>query len=393
MNALVTGARGFIGRNLVAHLQMHPGCVVTAFDVDNSPHDLRAGLETADIVYHLAGVNRPQTTDEFETGNAGPAREICAILRELGRAPVIVMSSSVQAELDNPYGVSKRHAEDALREFAAQSGARVCIYRLKNVFGKWCRPNYNSVVATFCHNIANDLAIQISNPSRELELVYVDDIVKAFLAALEGGPLPDGRGSVTGGGNASREYASEIPSVRLTLGDLAGRIQSFHDMRTNLLTPDFAVRFNQQLYATYLSYVPDEARWQQLNVKLDQRGGLAEFVKSSHFGQIFISRTRSGITRGNHYHHTKTEKFFVVEGEGIVRMRQIERPEVVKYRVRGEAFQAIDIPPGYTHSIENIGSGDLVTLFWASEIFDPDRPDTYFLPVLAAAESPVPATV
>jgi UDP-2-acetamido-2,6-beta-L-arabino-hexul-4-ose reductase len=378
MNVLVTGARGFIGRNLVAHLQTNKGCVVTAFDVDGSPQDLRIGLETADIVYHLAGVNRPQAPDEFETGNADPAREVCAILRELGRAPVIVMSSSVQAALDNPYGVSKRHAEDALREFAAQSGAQVCIYRLKNVFGKWCRPNYNSVVATFCHNIANDLPIQISHPSRELELVYVDDVVGAFLTEL---PTPAGSNG-----------HGDIPSFNLTLGDLAGRIQSFHHMRTNLLTPDFAVRFNQQLYATYLSYLPGEARSHQLEIKSDLRGALAEFIKSKHFGEIFISRTRPGVTRGNHYHHTKAEKFFVVEGEGVIRMRDIESQEVLEYRVGGEAFQVIDIPPGYTHSIENIGAGDMITLFWANEIFDPDRPDTYFLPVLAPSETPVPVT-
>ncbi len=378
MNVLVTGARGFIGRNLTALLQAHEGCVVAPFDVDNSPGDLRAGLEAADIVYHLAGVNRPQITEEFEIGNAGLTRDICEILLELGRTPVIVMSSSVQAELENPYGVSKRHAEDALREFAAQSGAQVCIYRLKNVFGKWCRPNYNSVVATFCHNVANDLPIQISDPGRELELVHVDDVIKAFLTEL-----PTHAGS-----NGHRD----IPSFHLTLGDLAGRIQSFHDMRSNLLTPDFAVRFNQQLYATYLSYVPDEARRQQLEIKSDQRGCLAEFIKSKHFGQIFVSRTRPGVTRGNHYHHTKTEKFFVVEGEGIIRMRQIESAEVVEYRVRDEAFQVIDIPPGWTHSIENIGPGDMVTLFWANEIFDPDRPDTYFLPVLAPAEVPVLVT-
>ena len=378
MNVLVTGARGFIGRSLTARLRAREGCAVTPFDIDNSLDDLRVGLEAADIVYHLAGVNRPDTADEFEIGNAGLTRDICGILRELGRAPAIVMSSSVQAELENPYGVSKRHAEDALREFAAQSGARVCIYRLKNVFGKWCRPNYNSVVATFCHNIANDLPIQISDPSRELELVYVDDVVEAFLSEL---PI-----------HAGSSICDGIPSFKLTLGDLAGRIQSFHDMRTNLLAPDFAARFNQQLYATYLSCVPDEARRQQLEIKSDHRGGLAEFIKSNNFGQIFISRTRHGITRGNHYHHTKTEKFFVVEGEGVIRMRHIERSEVVEYRVRGEAFQVIDIPPGYTHSIENIGSGDMVTLFWASEIFDADRPDTYFLPVLAPAEIPVPVT-
>ena len=378
MNVLVTGARGFIGRNLTVHVQAHKGSVVTPFDIDNSADDLRAGLETADIVYHLAGVNRPELAEEFEIGNAGLTREICGILRELHRAPVIVMSSSIQAGLENPYGVSKQHAEDALREFADHSGAQVRIYRLKNVFGKWCRPNYNSVVATFCHNIANDLPIQISDPSRELELAYVDDVVNAFLAEL---PI-----------HAESNGHRDIPFSRLTLGDLAGRIQSFHDMRTNLLTPDFGVRFNQQLYATYLSYLPDEERRHQLEIKSDHRGGLAEFIKSNNFGQIFISRTRPGITRGNHYHHTKTEKFFVVGGEGIIRMRQIESPEVLEYKVRGEAFQVIDIPPGYTHSIENIGAEDMVTLFWASEIFDPDSPDTYFLPVLTSAESPALVT-
>lgn len=378
MNVLVTGAHGFIGRNLTAHLNAREGCVVTLFDVDASPDDLRTGLETADIVYHLAGVNRPQFIKEFETGNAALTREICEVLRELGRAPVIVMSSSVQAELDNPYGVSKRRSEDALREFAAQSGAKVCIYRLKNVFGKWGRPNYNSVVATFCNNIANDLPIQISDPSRELELVYVDDVVKAFVAEM----------LIPYGSNDNRD----IPSFNLTLGDLACRIQTFHDMRTNLLTPDFAVRFNRQLYATYLSYVPDDARLKRLETHSDGRGCLAEFIKSNSSGQIFLSRTKPGVTRGNHYHHTKTEKFLVVEGDGIVRLRHIERSEVVCYRVQGQDFQVIDIPPGYTHSIENIGSGDMVTLFWASEIFDPDRPDTYFLPVLAPAEISVPVT-
>jgi UDP-2-acetamido-2,6-beta-L-arabino-hexul-4-ose reductase len=367
MNVLVTGARGFIGRNLTAHLQACEGCVMTLIDLANSAEELRAGLETADVVYHLAGVNRPDTADEFESGNAGLTREICRILRELDRRPVIVMSSSIQAELENPYGVSKRHAEEALRNFAAESGADVRIYRLRNVFGKWCRPNYNSVVATFCHNIANDLPIQISDPSSELELVYVDDVVTAFLAEL---PI-----------RAKSNGHRDIPFVKVTLGDLAGRVQSFHDMRTSLLAPDFGVRFNQQLYATYLSYVPNETRRQHLEIKSDQRGALAEFVKSNNFGQIFISRTRPGITRGNHYHHTKTEKFFVVEGEGVVRMRRIESSEVVEYRVRGDGFQVIDIPPGYTHSIENVGPGDMVTLFWASEIFDPDRPDTYYLEV------------
>lgn len=376
MNVLVTGAHGFIGRNLTAHLQACEGCVVTLFDVDNSPDDLRAGLETAEIVYHLAGVNRPRFTEEFEIGNAEVTRDICRTLRELGRTPVIVMSSSIQADLDNPYGISKRNAEDALHEFAAQSGARIRIYRLKNVFGKWCKPNYNSVVATFCHNIANDMPIQVSDPGRELELMYVDDVVEAFLTELRLRVLAESIDN------------QDIPFTRVTLGDLAGRIQSFRDMRDNLFTPDFAIRFNQQLYATYLSYVSDDSRRQQLEIKSDQRGGLAEFLKSRHFGQIFISRTRPGVTRGNHYHHTKAEKFFVVEGEAVIQMRHIESSEVVEYKVRGDAFQVIDIPPGYTHSIENTGSGDMVVLFWASEIFDPDRPDTCFLPVVTLSEKP-----
>ena len=374
MNILITGAQGFIGRNLDTRLQVREGCNVIPFDLDSSAADLRAALERADIVYHLAGINRPEKVEEYEAANVGFTREICAALRELRQVPIIVMSSSVQAELQNPYGISKRRAEDALREFAGQTGAQVRIHRLKNVFGKWCRPNYNSVVATFCYNIANDLPIQISDPNRELELVYVDDVVDAFLGEL---PPP-----------YSANGPRDIPSFSLSLGDLAGRIQSFQEMRTSLLTPDFSVRFNQQLYATYLSYLPVEARRQQLELKSDQRGGLAEFMKSRSFGQIFVSRTEPGVTRGNHYHHTKAEKSFVVEGDGIIRMRHIESPDVVEYRVRGEDFQVIDIPPGYTHSIENVGAGEMVTLFWASEIFNPDQPDTYFLPVLTPTESP-----
>jgi UDP-2-acetamido-2,6-beta-L-arabino-hexul-4-ose reductase len=373
MNVLVTGAGGFIGRNLTAHLGAREGFVVTGFGVHDSPDDLRAGLKTADIVYHLAGVNRPETVEEFEIGNTESTRMVCEILRELGRTPVVVMSSSVQAALENPYGVSKLRAEEALSEFAAETGAQVRIYRLKNVFGKWARPNYNSAVATFCHNIANGLPIQICDPNRELELVYVDDVVEAFLAELPGQTV---------------RRTGHIPCFHLTLGDLAGRIQSFHQMRANLLIPDLALRCNQQLYATYLAYLPDDAPQQQLLVKQDQRGALAEFIKSKNFGQIFVSRSRAGVTRGNHYHHSKSEKFFVVEGEAVIRMRQIESSEVLEYRVRGEEFQVIDIPPGYTHSIENVGAGEMVAIFWASDIFDPDYPDTYSLPVGASAEIP-----
>ncbi len=372
---LITGARGFIGRNLAEHLTRMKDLQVLRYDVENQEPELEAWLGQADILFHLAGVNRPQNVEEFETGNAGFTGRICEMLRRLRRTPKIVMSSSIQAELDNPYGVSKRRAEEVLKGFARETGAPVSIYRLKNVFGKWCRPNYNSVTATFCHNIAHDLPITISDPGREVELIYIDDVVEQFLAELRD-PV----------GPASCFAADVILSTRITLGDLAGRVQVFHEMNSNLLVPDFSVRFNQCLYATYLSYVEADGREYGLTIKSDQRGSLAEFIKSRQFGQIFLSRTHPGVTRGNHYHHTKAEKFFVIAGEGVIRMRQIHSSDVVEYRIRGEDYRVVDIPPGYTHNITNVGSGEMITLFWASEPFDPDRPDTYFLDVNAPAQ-------
>jgi UDP-2-acetamido-2,6-beta-L-arabino-hexul-4-ose reductase len=364
---LITGGRGFLGRNLAAHLSMREDCAVTIIDRTDSADDLRRALADADVIFHLAGVNRPQHTSEFDTGNYGFTEMLVSMLRELGRVPKIVFSSSIQASLDNPYGASKARAEQVLREFAAETDASVRIYRLRNLFGKWCRPNYNSVTATFCHNIARDLPISVSDPANELDLSYVDDVVTAFLAELDS--------------EVQGQDIPEIISYHLTLGDLAGRIQAFHEMKSSLRLPDFADPFNRALYATYLSYVPQDRREYQLDIKSDPRGSLAEFVKSDAFGQIFVSRTRPGITRGNHYHHTKTEKFFVVDGEGLIRMRPIEGTEVSEYRVSGSSYQVVDIPPGLTHSITNVGTTDMVTLFWSSEVFDPNRTDTYFLPV------------
>jgi UDP-2-acetamido-2,6-beta-L-arabino-hexul-4-ose reductase len=335
---LVTGARGFIGRNLATHLAGRDDVEAFLFDVDNDPTELDDYLARADLVFHLAGINRPENVEEFETGNAGFTEQICDALRRQGRAPKIVMASSIQAELDNPYGVSKRHAEAALVRFADETGAAVSIHRLKNVFGKWCRPNYNSVTATFCHNIAHDLPISIRDPDHEMELVYIDDVVECLLGEL---------GVLTRSDSA---YAPDtIPSHRITLGEMAGRIQAFHEMRTSLLTPDFKVRLNQCLYATYLSYVESPALEYGLDIRSDDRGDLAEFIKSRHFGQIFVSRTHPGVTRGNHYHHTKTEKFFVLAGEGLIRMRHIESDEVEEFRVRGGECRVVDIPSGFTH--------------------------------------------
>jgi len=364
---LITGGHGFLGRNLAAHLSARKDCAVTVIGREESADELRSALADTDIVFHLAGVNRPKHVSEFDAGNAGSTEILVSMLREAGRAPKIVLSSSIQAAFDNPYGMSKARAEQVLREFAAEAGASIRIYRLKNLFGKWCRPNYNSVTATFCHNIARDLPISVSDSARELDLSYVDDVVAAFLAELNS--------------DVQGQDGPDVVSYRLTLGDLAGRIQAFRDMRSTLRLPDFSDPFNRALYATYLSYMPDTCREYELEIKSDLRGSLAEFVKSDSFGQIFISRTRPGITRGNHYHHTKTEKFFVVEGEGLIRMRPIEGTEVHEYRVTGNKYQVVDIPPGHTHCITNVGTTDMVTLFWSSEVFDPNCTDTYFLAV------------
>ena len=301
---------------------------------------------------------------------------MCDRLLALGKATPIVLSSSIQVALDNPYGVSKRRAEEVVTRYAEASGARCVIFRLKNVFGKWCRPNYNSVVATFCHNIAHDLPISISDPARKLELVHVDDVVEAFLTGV--------REQETEGRSQGAETREVAPSYWVTLGRLAELIRSFHEMRRSLVVPDLGDEFTRKLYGTYLSYLEPDAFAYDLAKRCDPRGCLAEFVKSASAGQIFVSRTEPGITRGNHYHHTKTEKFLVVEGEAIIRFRHIRGGDVIEYRVCGEDFRVVDIPTGYTHAIENVGAGQLVTLFWASEVFDPDRPDTYGMAVQAS---------
>ena len=368
---LVTGAAGFIGRNLVEALRRQPGLVVRTLTSDTKAL-LQQHLCEADVIFHLAGVNRPKTEAEFTDGNAGFTHELCLRLRSLGRAPKIVFSSSTQAAVDNPYGVSKREAEAELQGFAAETGAEVAIYRLRNVFGKWCRPNYNSAVATFCHNIVRGLPIHVSDPNREIDLVYVDDVVAAFVDEL--------------GKNSSGVFFRDIPvSKKVTLARLVELIESFQASRHDLVMPDLSDPFARKLYATYLSYLPEVDFAYSLEKRTDERGDLAEFIKSAQFGQVFVSRTKPGISRGNHYHHTKTEKFLVVEGNALIRFRHVERPDVIEYAVSGRDLKVVDIPPGYTHSIENVGSTEMIVLFWASEIFNPQCPDTYALNVRDAA--------
>jgi len=368
---LVTGAGGFIGKNLVQALRRLPGLKIGGIDVEDSEEKLWSLLDGSDVVYHLAGVNRPKSEDEFEHGNAGLTRRICERLLRSKRLPKVVLSSSVQAAYDNPYGRSKRASEEAVLEYARTKGAPVAIYRLKNVFGKWCRPNYNSVVATFCHNISHDLEISISEPSRVLELAYIDDVVRALTGEL----MDEVRAKGPGG---EREVNKRVaPVYSITLGELAETIRSFKGIRHSLVLPDLGGSLVQKLYGTYLSYLePDDLSY-DLDVRSDHRGMLAEFIKSEKSGQIFVSRTAPGITRGQHYHDTKAEKFLVVEGEGIIRLRHVLSANILEHRVSGGKFQVLEIPPGYTHSIENVGSGELVTLFWASQVFDKDYPDTY----------------
>lgn len=370
MNVLVTGSKGFVGSNLVVWLNGLPDTRVFEFDQENTQEELAQALAEADYIVHLAGVNRPQSVDEFKTGNVDLTANICQQLLALGRSTPILLSSSIQAELDNPYGVSKRQAEEVLADYAQRSGARVVIFRLTNVYGKWSRPNYNSVVSTFCYNVANDLPISISDPAREIDFIHVDDVIRCFLAEV-GVNAPGGV-----------HYLDGKPSYPVTLGRLADLLRSFRHSRQSLLVPDFSDPFTHKLYSTFLSYLaPDDFAY-NLTKRTDPRGSLAEFVKSPPFGQIFVSRTKPGITRGNHYHHAKTEKFLVLEGEAIVRFRHIQSGKVIEVPVDGEAYRVVDIPPGYTHSIENVGTGTLVTLFWASEIFDPANPDTTYEDVL-----------
>ncbi len=367
---LVTGSAGFIGKHLVEAIRRRPGTQVYEFDLGNQPEALEHALAEVDFIFHLAGVNRPQDPGEFAAVNAGFTGRLCERLEALNRKPVMVLSSSTQAALDNAYGISKRQAEELIEGFCRKTQSAGVIFRLPGVFGKWCRPNYNSVVATFCHQIAHDLPVTISDPNKGLELVYVDDVIASFLKVVSRPPHP-----------GECEWLSVPRTFQVTLGDLAARIRSFRDSRKNLYLPSFDDAFNRCLYATYLSYLDGPDWAYNLEIKTDSRGSLAEFMKSPHFGQIFVSRTKPGITRGNHFHHTKTEKFLVLEGEAVIRFRHITGTEIIEYRISGSDFRVVDIPPGYTHSIENVGASDMVVLFWASEIFDPKAPDTCAMPV------------
>jgi UDP-2-acetamido-2,6-beta-L-arabino-hexul-4-ose reductase len=324
----------------------------------------------ADFIYHLAGINRPVNDEEFMTGNFDYTQHLINILTKNDKKTPIVLSSSIQAEQDNPYGKSKRAAEEVVIAYGREVGVNIFVYRLSNVFGKWSKPNYNSVVATWCFNISRDIPIHVNNPDAEITLVYIDDVVDSFINALDDTLLM----------NINDFY--NIPrSFSVKLKNLEASLLAFKKSRYTLVISDLKSDFERFLYSTYLSYLPEDDFGYDLEMKHDNRGWLAEFIKTEHSGQVFISRTKPGITRGNHWHHSKVEKFLVIEGEAVVSFRQIEGEQKIEYPVNGLQLKVLDIPPGYTHSITNTGTTDVITLFWANELFNPEKPDTYYLEV------------
>ena len=369
MKILITGAGGFIGKNLIASLRNMSGHEILEFHVQNGLKCLRSYCAGCDFVFHLAGVNRPESELDFETVNAAFTKTLTGFLAEGSRCPV-VFSSSVQAALDNPYGVSKYKAEMILQDYARQTGAPVYLYRLPNVFGKWSRPAYNSVIATFCHNTANNLPIHISDRSRLLNLVYIDDVVTEFIRAL------DKRAERQGG------FYSVSEVYEKCLGEIADSIQTFSHEMEILGIPNQADSFTKKLHSTYLSYLPKEKLQYSLAAHSDVRGTFAEFLRTEDRGQFSINVTKPGFIKGNHWHHSKHEIFLSVSGEGIVRLRKTGERGIIEIPITGGRLEPVIIPPGYVHSLENTGDADLITVIWASEPYDAHRPDTFYSDVL-----------
>ncbi|OAA90629.1 NAD-dependent epimerase/dehydratase family protein [Clostridium ljungdahlii] len=369
MKILVTGANGFVGKNLIAELNNRGYKYIYKFAKDTDKLLLDEYTKDCEFVFHLAGVNRPKSESEFMEGNFGSTLELLKLLKKHNNKVPILITSSVQAERNNSYGISKRKAEKLLFDYSNETGTKILVYRLPNLFGKWSKPNYNTVVATYCYNIARGLDIQIDNPDTELTLCYIDDVLAEFIRALEGKYTKQ----------VKYYYISTIYKIKL--GDLADTINSLKKTRENLSVPNMDDELTKKLYSTYLSFLPEGEFSYNLNMKCDDRGSFTEFIRTLDRGQVSINVAKPGITKGNHWHHTKSEKFLVVSGKGLICFRKIGSDKIIKYKVSGEKFQVVDIPTGYTHSISNIGDTDMVTVMWANEAFNPEKPDTYFLEV------------
>lgn len=387
MKILVTGAKGFIGKNLIATLNnirtgkdktwdLSDDILIYEYDTDSDSRLLDAYCSECDFVFHLAGVNRPKEESEFMEGNFGFTSLLLDTLKKHQNQCPVMISSSIQAALDNPYGRSKKAGEDLLFAYGKETGAAVYVYRFSNVFGKWCRPNYNSVIATFCHNIAHDLPIQVNDREAVLELVYIDDLVEELLGALKGQAHMDEDG-----------YGF-VPTVHtVSLGEIVELLYSFRQSREELWVPDMTEGgLVKKLYATYLSYLPKEQFSYPLTMHKDERGSFTEILKTADRGQFSVNISKPGITKGEHWHHTKNEKFVVVSGKGRIQFRRVDSDEIIEYTVNGDEIVVVDIPTGYTHNIINEGETDLVTFMWCNECFNPKKPDTYFLKVQETPE-------
>ncbi len=379
MNVLITGAKGFVGKNLVCALKnikdgkdrTHPEITIDEifeFDVDTDSALLDGFCEGADFVFHLAGVNRPENEEDFMRGNFGFTSDLLNTLKKHGNCAPIMISSSIQAELDNPYGKSKKAGEDLIFSYGEEAGVKVLVYRFPNLFGKWCRPNYNSAVATFCYNIAHDLPITVNNRQHMMTLCYIDDVVAELIAALSGNETKDG------------EFCKVPVEHKITLGEIADLIYLFNDQPKTLVMPEIPDNsFAKKLYSTYLSYLPKEKAAFPLKMNTDDRGSFTELLKTEKCGQFSVNISKPGITKGQHWHHTKWEFFIVVSGKALIQQRKIGTDEVLNFEVSGEKIEAVHMLPGYTHNIINLSDKeDLVTLMWANEQFDPNKPDTFF---------------
>lgn len=366
---LVTGANGFVGKNLVAELRNRGHEDLYLFNRKNSFKDLEEFTKDCDFVFHLAGVNRPLNENEFMQGNHGLTSKLLELLKKNENKAPLLITSSIQVEKDNPYGKSKKAGEDEVLGYAQETGTNVFVYRLPNLFGKWSKPNYNTVVATYCYNVARDIEIQVNNPRALLELAYIDDVLDEFLRALDGNPT-------------TVENLCSVPiTYKIVLGDLARRITGFKESRRSLAVPPMSDELTKKLYSTYLSFLPKDSFSYDLKMNVDNRGSFTEFLRTPDRGQVSVNISKPGITKGNHWHHTKNEKFLVVSGDGLIRFRNIDSQEITEYYVNGEKLKVLDIPPGYTHSIVNVGETDLVTVMWVNESFDPEKPDTHYLEV------------
>lgn len=370
MKILVTGAKGFVGKNLIAELKNKGYNDILEFDIDTNLELLDLYAKECEFIYHLAGVNRPKDEKEFMEGNFGFTSILLEKLKLYKNQSPILITSSIQAELDNPYGKSKKAGEEVIKNFSKKNRNKNLIYRLPNVFGKWCRPNYNSAIATFCNNIASGLDITVNDPTVIMNLIYIDDLVNEFINALLGKE------------NRIGNFCEVSTVHKTTLGNIVETIKSFKSSRENLMIPNMEDGLTKKLYSTYLSYLPKDKFSYFLKMNVDNRGSFTEFLKTSDRGQVSINISKPGITKGNHWHHTKNEKFLVVSGKGVIKFRKIDSDEIIEYHVSGEKLEVVDIPTGYTHNIINLSeTEDMVTVMWVNEIFNPNIPDTYFLEV------------